>query len=301
MYQNVKDTASGPKIEFAPKEITDHRIAQDAVLNQLYSLAGLNKETVTTTVTSEKGTVVTTKQIDPALTAAEWNRVSLAGMDYADLTCEKYMHTLFRLHRDKQTLMTEGSLLGTAAAGVMAATKSAAKDVALVAIAFGLANSTIDNFTSNVLYSLEPSSVRTIVRTLHTEYRRAAARQLPMNRTETVTVIRNYAALCVPANIEAEVNLAVKNARPQTTVPPVGQAPSVTNGPKGLDANEDKYAEILRNFIAQPNAEYSANAQRQVEAFIAAQKLALTLEDFLKKPEAAESRKKAVKDILNMD
>jgi len=141
-----------------------------------------------------------------------------AGMDYADQRCEAYLHALFRLNRDKSTAVSQIGLVGAATAGILAAVKATAKEVAITAILFGLAASTVENYSSNLLYELEPSSVRTLVKGLQAGYRGGLPSPVNYNtRPASVAVMRGYAALCVPANIEAEVNLAVKKSVPSTS------------------------------------------------------------------------------------
>lgn len=75
------------------------------------------------------------------------------------------------------------------------------------------------------------------------------------NRPAALTAIRRYATLCVPASIEAEVNLSVKRAQPGATEgrPDTGQPPSVTNAitvtAEGSIMPPDDAAIRLRNFI----------------------------------------------------
>jgi len=75
----------------------------------------------------------------------DWDKVIEAGMDYADLRCDEYIHALFRLNRDRKTSTAQLGLLGAASAGLMAAAEASARNVAAVAIAFGLASATVDN------------------------------------------------------------------------------------------------------------------------------------------------------------
>jgi hypothetical protein len=151
-------------------------------------------------------------------------------MDYADSRCENYLHALYRLDRDRKTAVAQTTLLGGATAGVLAAVGAAAKEVAIVAILFGLAGSTIDNLASNLLYQLEPSSVRTLVNAQQLQYRERLGTGY-LDRPAAMNVLRRYALLCVPANIESEVNLAVKKTQPEVKAgdPSKGIAPVVTN------------------------------------------------------------------------
>ena len=125
--------------------------------------------------------------------------------------------------------------------------------MAITAIAFGLASSTVDNLSSNLLYDLDPSSVRTMVKTLQARYRQAKPNGY-LSRAAALNVIRGYAMLCVPANIEAEVNLAVKSAAPvaadgdgRTGKPPVvSNAESIVSE---FTVRSDDNTTVLRNFV----------------------------------------------------
>jgi len=187
---------TGPGVDFDSTQLKNFRENQDKILQELYQSAGLAEN-------------------QKPVNAADWGKVINAGMDYADQKCEAYMHALFRLNRDKNTAVSQIGLVGAATAGILAAASATAKEVAITAILFGLAGSTVGNYSSNLLYELEPSSVRTLVKGLQTGYRAGLPSPLDYNtRPAAVAVMRGYATLCVPANIEAEVNLAVKKSVP---------------------------------------------------------------------------------------
>ena len=249
---NIRQLEAGPGIDFDAKEIAAHRDMQDKVLVELVTLSNLPGADSLT---------------------PDWDAVVNAGIDYADSRCEAYMHALFRLNRDKRTVTSELGLIGTAAAGVMAAVTSAAKDVAIVAIAFGLAGTTVDNLSSNLLYDLDPSSVRTLVKTMQREYKNVLGRGYP-NRPAAMAAIRNYALLCVPANIEAEVNLAVKKATPESTaaVPSAGKAPTVTNAVTVVSDTRfkaDVSSALLRTFLF-PNGSIDNTRRARLESYLRA-------------------------------
>jgi hypothetical protein len=248
--RNGMQLEAGPGLQFDAKELAQYRESQDKVLAELVKL---------------------TVEPNASAPTTHWDEVIAAGMDYADGKCEAYMHALFRLNRDRRTTTSQIGLLGTASAGVMAAAKSAAKDVAIVAIAFGLASATVDNLSSNLLYELEPSSVRAMVQTLQATYRQQLGVGY-LTRPAAATAIRRYAVLCLPASIEAEVNLSVKKAEPGTVKsdPAKGQPPSVTNGvtitSDQLFRPDDSTA-VLEQFLS-PNGTGSEANRRKLEAFM---------------------------------
>ena len=218
-----------------------------ACATELYKNAGLAKSQNTEfvvadlkTSTADQEAILAQLQIRAGVTgaqpaAADWDNIIDAGVEYATAKCEAYMGALVRLNRDKKTVTSQIGLIGTATAGVMAAAQSAARDIALAAIAFGLAGSTVDNLGANVLYDIDPSSVRAMVSTLQTDYSKAIQKGYT-TRPAAMNVIRAYAALCTPANIEAELNHAIKKAQPKVESgdPKTGKAPAVSNADAAL-------------------------------------------------------------------
>lgn len=268
---------AGPGLQFDPKELAVHRQSQDEVLTELVKLT------------------VAPKVKAPNIV---WDDVIAAGMDYADGKCEAYMHALFRLNRDRRTTTAQIGLLGTATAGIMAAAESAAKDVAIVAIAFGLASSTVDNLSSNLLYELDPSSVRAMVQTMQAKYRKELGVGY-LTRPAAATAIRRYAVLCLPASIESEVNLSVKKASPEAVKaePEKGQPPMVTNG---ITVTSDQSFQFddgstrLWNFVF-PDGVLNVANRRKLEGFMQGLGIGISVVTFMSTPEFAAERVRAAK------
>lgn len=240
-YERTSLVSTGPGADLDAGKVADFRRSQDAVLVELIvatrapdlpasaasALAVRPPEVarpVVAAASAPDGYLV------PGTPDVTWDQVIRAGMDYLDARCEAYLHALYRLDRDKKTAVAQTGLLGSATAGVQAAVGTAAKEVAIAAILFGLAGSTIDNLASNLLYELEPSSVRALVKAQQTHYRDNLGTGY-RDRPGAMAALRGYAVLCVPANIEAEVNLAVKRTEPEATKadPANGRPPVVTN------------------------------------------------------------------------
>lgn len=261
-YRNTSQVEEGPGLEFKAVELKGFRDNQDRVLEQLTAMAG------------------------PAPGGgAAWDRVIDAGMDFADSKCEAYMHALFRLNRDKKTVTAQIGLLGTATAGLMAAAESAAKEVAATAVLFGLASSTVDNLSSNLLYDLDPSSVRTLVKTLQSRYRSGLQPGYD-SRPAALRVVRAYAMLCVPANIEAEVNLAVKASTPFANQgdPSTGQPPEVSHAEGSVSAFKAKIDDntaLLRAFVF-PNGRLNTANRIKLEDFIRSKNIATDVSSFMR-------------------
>jgi hypothetical protein len=277
-YRNSTQVQDGPGLEFKASELASFHDNQSKVIDELQKLAGLSK----------------------APTGTEWDLVIAAGMDYADSKCEAFMHSLFRLNRDRKTVTTQIGLVGTATAGLMAAAQSAAKEVAAVAVLFGLSSSTVDNLAGSVLYDLDPSSVRTLVKSLHTGFRSNLDPGY-VSRPAAVSVIRTYSMLCVPANIEAEVNLAVKKSIPNSDPgdASTGQPPQVSNadvGAANFKSRPDDNTTALRAIMF-PNGVLDAAKRQALEAFIKSKNITTEVSSFMRLERFAAERAEALKAL----
>lgn len=259
----------GPGTDPDPSDMAVYRVAQDRVLIELIAAA-----TPPTTAASAPATTrVSGGSVIAHTGGVTWDQVIRAGMDYADRRCEDYLHALYRLDRDRKTAVAQTGLLGGATAGVQAALGKAAKEVAIVAILFGLAGSTIDNVAGNLLYQLEPSSVRTLVNAQQLQYR-ANLREGYLDRPAAMNVLRRYALLCVPAHIESEVNLAVKKTQPVVNAgdPDRGLAPVVTNSTIAVSTTSfgaDDNSARLDAFV-NPDGKLHPENERKLLAYMAA-------------------------------
>lgn len=291
-YDRSGLAASGPGAEFAAEEAETFRKAQDALIVQLAKAAQ---------PPADAGAQLANEAADPQVTfvvqgKVSWDQVIHAGMDYADVRCESYLHALYRLDRDRKTAVAQTGLLGGATAGVQAALGKAAKEVAIVAILFGLGASTIDNVAGNLLYQLEPSSVRALVKAQQTKYRAS----LPTgyrDRPAAMTALRGYAVLCVPAHIEAEVNLAVKNTEPQVQPGDAakGQPPVVTNSTISVSSFAPDDASGKLDAFVNPGGRMNATHDAMLLGFMAANGVRnVSTVVFNSDPKYADLRRRAV-------
>ena len=295
-YDRSSLAANGPGSDLPAADATTFREAQDALIIQLVKAS---KPPSTSGLTNQP----TTEDLRfRATDDVSWDMVIRAGMDYADVRCESYLHALYRLDRDRKTAVTQTGLLGGATAGVQAALGKAAKEVAIVAILFGLASSTIDNVASNLLYELEPSSVRTLVKAQQSQYRANLGTGYK-DRPAAMTALRGYALLCVPASIESEVNLAVRRTQPETRPgdPAKGQPPVVTNSTIAVNTTsfgtDDASAKL--NAFVNPGGRMNEINEKRLVAFIAAKGLTvggepISTTQFIKSAEYAAQRREAV-------
>lgn len=287
-YDRSGLAASGPGSDFAAGDATTFREAQDALIIQPPAEAATKLANENDKSGANVSFIVADK--------VTWDQIIRAGMDYADVRCESYLHALYRLDRDRKTAVAQTGLLGSATAGVQAALSKAAKEVAIVAILFGLAGSTIDNVASNLLYQLEPSSVRSLVSAQQRLYRANLGTGY-RDRPAAMTALRGYAVLCVPANIEAEVNLAVKRSQPETQPgdPEKGRPPVVTNSTLAVSTYApDDSSKKLDAFVNPGGKLNQANDARLLGFMVANAVTGISTVMFNSDPKYADLRRSAV-------
>ena len=116
-----------------------------------------------------------------------------------------------------------------------------------------------------------------------------------------MSVIRGYASLCLPANIEAEINLAVKTAQP-TTVPGdanTGRAPSVSNSETivgNFTVKIDDSTAILRRYVF-PNGILNSENRQKLEEFIQSKNIKTSATEFMRLERYAKERAEAVSTL----
>jgi hypothetical protein len=275
----IGEARHGPGSEFVDVDLKKYVEQQSTVLDLLKAHAAAVK--------------VDSKATD---NVTEWDGVIDAGMNYADNKCRNYLDRLYMLDRDRRTLNTQIGLIATATAGVMAAAKSAAKEVAIVAILFGLTTTTIDNLASNVLYELPPSTVQSVVDDQQRAFRGALERGYK-NWPAALTVIQRYALLCVPSHIENQINIAVQATKPKTTPGSAtrGQPPEVSNvlGVSSGAFGVDDDAIRLRGW-AYPNGTESPVNVKALNDYLAAKEPGLSVMALLNIKANADARARAV-------
>jgi hypothetical protein len=293
-YDRSGLAASGPGAEFAAEEAETFRKAQDALIVQLAKAAQPPASAGAQLANEAAGAGVPETFV--VQDKVSWDQLIHAGMDYADVRCESYLHALYRLDRDRKTAVAQTGLLGGATAGVQAALGKAAKEVAIVAILFGLGASTIDNVAGNLLYQLEPSSVRALVKAQQTKYR-ASLPSGYRDRPAAMTALRGYAVLCVPAHIEAEVNLAVKNTEPKVQPGDAakGQPPVVTNSTISVSSYAPDDASDRLDAFVNPGGQIDRTNDAMLLGFMAANGIRnVSTVVFNSDPKYADLRKRAV-------
>lgn len=160
-------------------------------------------------------------QVPPVLPApaSDWAQILQAGIDQIDEECNNYLDQLYKFNA-QQRAARQGLTAATATTGViLGLTGAAATTFGITAAALGLAASLFDAGTNSVLFSIEPSAVRNVVKTGQQRYIKVLAADLPTNRPRTINALRGYLQWCTPSVIEANVNSAANGTIEVVTSP----------------------------------------------------------------------------------
>ncbi|HET7884278.1 MAG TPA: hypothetical protein VFL55_25550 [Acetobacteraceae bacterium] len=149
--------------------------------------------------------------------AINWSAVTLVGEGYIDTQCNRFLEALNELERSKRGTLANLNAVQAATIGIMGLALAAQNAIGIVAIAFGLTASLIDNTTSVVLYQLPASSVRTIVLAQRDVLRADESEILVRINNQGLASARlsEYVQYCVPVTIEANVASVLNRAKEQ--------------------------------------------------------------------------------------
>lgn len=172
-------------------EIANYAANQEAVYQALLNLAGLPGHPTTTD---------------------EWGQVIMAGVQYSNQKCENYLEAVDWAKQGRQRDSSLLGQMGTFTNGVMGITEASARDLALTAAAFGSASAGFNTLNEDALAGLEASAVRSVVHTMQEQYVQRLSLNQYTNRISAFNALQGYIRLCMPGNIAAEANQAVRTA-----------------------------------------------------------------------------------------
>ena len=141
-------------------------------------------------------------------TIPPYSQVVAAGINYVDVRCDRFMDALFWFNRMRETASRQIQYVGAASAAALTILKASEELIGLAPLGIGLLDQTTNNVGRGLLYDLPPHTVRVLVEKQQQAYLQAVAKEYT-SRPHAMQTIQGYAALCLPATIEAEVNRAV--------------------------------------------------------------------------------------------
>ena len=156
----------------------------------------------------------------------DYNQVLDAGFIYADVECDKYIENIFWVKRKYDAHISELSATSTGVAGILEAVRAASNSITLTAIGFGLMTNTLNNYTSMLLYSLEPYAIKDLIIKAKSVYlsdikNKISNNMITLNKLNTLRIIQAYISLCLPCTVEMLVNQSTQKAKLTTTTTPV--------------------------------------------------------------------------------
>jgi hypothetical protein len=140
-----------------------------------------------------------------------YSEVVAAGIQYVDVRCDRYMDALFYFNRIRETASREVQFAGAASAAALTILKASTELIGLAPLGIGFLDQTVNNVGRGLLYDLPPHVVRQLVERQQEAYLKAVAKEYT-SRPHAMQTIQGYAALCLPATIETEVNRAIAAA-----------------------------------------------------------------------------------------
>ena len=187
---NVNSSADA---SISPEDIAAYANHQDEVYLALLKLAGLPDQPATT---------------------EDWNQFIMAGVQYSDQKCENYLDAMNWV---KQGRERDSNLIGQTGAltnSIMGIAKASSRELALTAAAFGYTRAGFDTLNTDALAGLEASTTRNLVHNMQHQYLERVNTNQYTNRVGAFNALQGYIRLCMPGNIAAEANNAVRTSKP---------------------------------------------------------------------------------------
>ena len=197
--------------------------------------ASIDKNDVASYVASNDAimkSLATLASADLSATSIEWLPVVQAGLGYVDMRCQKYMDAIFFFDRMRDTTSKQIQFTGAAAGAALGVVEASKDLIALTPLGFSLADQTINNVGKGLLFELPPSVVQTIVKKKQDAYRGSLSKSYT-SRAVALQVIQNYATICLPPAIEAEVSGAItrQEFKPNTIPEAKPETPATATTP----------------------------------------------------------------------
>jgi hypothetical protein len=150
-----------------------------------------------------------------------WYNVIMSGFNVIDDACETYIDDLWKLDRERTSLLAILTAAGAATAAIVGANGGANSSTLLIlAQAFGFSGQVVTALSSNYLYTKNPSTIKGLVKKLMDQYRTSLAKNtndVDINSYPAAYYhMRAYLSLCLPPTIEAQIEALVTASVPVT-------------------------------------------------------------------------------------
>ena len=159
----------------------------------------------------------------------QWAQFGAAAFGRARIECNAYLAEIMKVEEQRRTTNQQLALTGAATAGILGLAGAASMAISITAVAFGLAQGTVDNVSTGLIYSLGADSVQTLIAKLRGAYTEKLQPSAWKDRATSFNLIYGYLELCTPAVLREKIKSAVVKAKADATAPdPMGGPPQVT-------------------------------------------------------------------------
>ena len=197
------------------------------------------------------------------MAALEYRKVVYAALSDIDERCDAYIASLDTARKDKDAFLRQLRTIEDTTVGVIGLTSGASSiAVTIVQQAFGLGQDSIENYYSTFLLSLESTTIYSVVKKQQIAYRQNLLvdadknfnRPIVSSKPTAYYAIRGYLRLCLPENIEAEVN---------TVISAVNYTPNNQGNGRNLSQSVNPSVNLVANYV--PKDANTALLQRPPE------------------------------------
>ncbi|MTD94557.1 hypothetical protein GIW81_09460 [Hyphomicrobium sp. xq] len=141
--------------------------------------------------------------------AAGWRSAVLASLNDIDDRCEAYLSTLDKAKRNRASFLAELRSATSTAGIILSTTGVGPTAIGIIEAAFGLAESSLDNYYSRLILEVEEGTVQNLVLKRQTAYRTLLQDQYMIyirSKPAAFYAVRGYLRICLPSTIEARIN-----------------------------------------------------------------------------------------------
>lgn len=207
----------------------------------------------------------------------QWNAFVEMGIFDIDQKCDTYLRWLTNGRRSREVILKQFADTGSFTREILSTTSPAA--VAIVGAAFGFVTNSFTNFGTGLLDKMETSTVISIV-SFRQEQLKSEVRKLNFpNKPAALNAVRAYMRVCMPHNIEADINASVTaSSRGADVSRPLYDITDSVRGPVTADTivfepprppppTDPRYAELFADY---DQRQYSTATFRLVQAGLCA-------------------------------
>jgi hypothetical protein len=142
----------------------------------------------------------------------DWTPLVQAGIQYVDVRCERYLDALFWVNRAREATSRQINYTGASVGAGLALLEASKQLIGLTPLAFTLADQTVNNIGKGLLFDLEPTTVKILVKKEQVAFKESISTITYSTRIAAIQAIQAYVNICLPTSIETQANEAIGRA-----------------------------------------------------------------------------------------